>query len=94
MGTTRGIILVYKNEILINQFNGCNGNSDFLSYLLFDANGYMAASCYDLNKLYLFSPDNSFTGKSIATPSFPSYVGFDSKGRFIQISYRQISIFN
>ena len=25
VGTDGGIILVYQNEILINQFNGCNG---------------------------------------------------------------------
>ena len=63
-----GIILVYQNEILINQFNGCNGNSVTLSSILFDPNGYMATTCWDpTNKLYLFSPNGSFT-RQITTP--------------------------
>ena len=94
MGTQGGIILIYQNEILINQFNGCNGNSVLLTFILFDPNGYMATTCnYPTNKLYLFSPDGSFTGKSITTPLYPHYIGFDSKGRFIQISEEQISIY-
>ena len=88
-----GMILVYQNEILINRFNGCNGNSDWLTSILFDQTDYMATTCYNLNKLYLYSQNGSFTGKSITTPSYPSYIGFDSKGRFIQISYYQISIY-
>ena len=94
VGTTGRIIIVYQNEIIINQFNGCDGNSVDLSSILFDLTGYMATSCFSANKLYLFSPNGSFTGKSITTPIRPHYIGFDSKGRFIQISSQQISIFN
>ena len=89
-----GIILVYQNESLINQFNGCDGNSGHLTSILFDPNGNMATTCFLSNKLYLFSPDGSFTGKSIATPLYPRYIGFDSKGRFILISTSQINIYN
>ena len=92
---TNGIILVYQNESLINQFNGCNGNGDLITSILSDPNGYMATSCSDpTNKLYLISPNSSFTGKSIKTPSSPNYIGFDSKGRFIHITWKQISIYN
>ena len=95
VGTKEGIILVYKNGIVINKFNGCGGNSDLLSSIVFDPNGYMTTSCrYPTNKLYLFSPNGSFTGKSLTTPCFPQYIGFDCKGRFIQISDKQISIYN
>jgi len=95
VGTDNGIVLVYQNESLINQLNGCNGNIDYVTSILFDPNGFMATTCsYPTNKLYLFSPDGSFTGKSITTPSDPSYIGFDSKGRFIIISGYQISIYN
>ena len=95
VGTLGGTILVYQNEIIINQFNGCNGDSTALTSILFDPNGYMATSCdYPTNKLYLFSPNGSFTGKSITIPSTPQYIGFDSKGRFIQILWNQISIYN
>ena len=94
VGTTGGMILVYQNEKLINQFNGCGGNSAYLKSILFDPNGYMATSCYSTNKLYLFSPDGSFTVKSITTPAGPYYSGFDSIGRFFLISAYQISIYN
>ena len=95
VGTSGGMILVYQNEILINQFNGCNGNSVWITSIFFDPNGYMATTCANpTNKLYLFSPNGSFTGKSITTPRYPQYIGFDSKGRFILISWNQISIYN
>ena len=94
MGTNRGIILRYQNESLVYQFNGCDGNSGWLKAILFDPNGFMATTCYSTKKLYLLSHDGSFTGKSITTPSSPQYIGFDIKGRFIQISWKQISIYN
>ena len=95
VGAYGGMIRVYKNESLINQFNGCNGNSNYLTSILFDSNGYMATSCYDSYKLYLFSSNGSFTGQSITSSFYyPRYIGFDSKGRFIQMSMQQISIYN
>ena len=95
VGTSGGIILVYQNESLINQFNGCNGNNDWVESILFDRNGYMATACtYPTDTFYLFSPYGSFTGKSITAPYLPQYIGFDSKGRFIQISAYQINIYN
>ena len=97
MGTRGGFILVYQNESLINQFDGCNGNTGFsnlLTSILFDPNGYMATSCYYSNKLDLFSPNGSFTGNSITNLADPRYIGFDSKGRFIIISNYQISVYN
>ena len=94
VGTWEGIILVYENEMLINQFNGCNENRGFLTSILFDPNGYMATTCYLSNKLYLFSSNGSFTNKSITTHESPWYIGFDTKDRFIQISLKQITIFN
>ena len=93
VGTEGGIILVYQKEEKINQFNGCDGNSEILYSILFDTNGFMATTC-QTNKLYLFSPEGSFTGKTINTPNYPDYIGFDSKDRFIQISAYQINIYN
>ena len=95
VGTSGGIILVYQNEEIINQFNGCNGNVVWVESILFDKNGYMATACDDpTNKLYLYSPNGSFTGKSLTTPVNPRFIGFDSKSRFIQISSEQIIIYN
>ena len=94
VGTDRGgIILVHHNEKFLNQFSGCNGNSVHLTSIFFDPNGYMATTC-DNSKLNLFSPNGSFTGKSLTTPNNPRYIGFDSKDRFIQISRNRISIYN
>ena len=73
------IIVVYQNEIIINQFNGCNGDSAYLNSILFDQTGYLATIYVNSNKLYLFSPNGSFTGKSLTTPDFPYYIGFDLK---------------
>ena len=94
VGTRKGIILVFQNEEIIYQFNGCNGNNDILTSIYFDPTDYIATSCQNPNKLYLFSPNGSFTGKSLTTPIFPRYIGFDSKGRFILISRDQISIYS
>ena len=92
--TREGIVPVYQNEIIINQFNGCNGNNAGLNSILFDPNGNMATTCwYPSNKLYLYSSNGLFTGKSISAPSYPRYIGFYSKGRFIQISWKQSSIY-
>ena len=92
--TGEDIILVYQREILINQFDGCNRNNALLTFILFDPNGYIATTCNPTNKLYIFSPDGSFTGKSITIPEYPYYIGFDSKGGLIQISNKPISIYN
>jgi hypothetical protein len=95
VGTTRGIILVYQNELIINQFNGCNGNSGYLTFILFDQNGYMATTCtHPTPKLYLFSPGLLEVISLLPTPEYPYYIGFDSKDRFFQISWKQISIYN
>ena len=68
-----------KNEEIINQLHRCDGNSDPLTSILFDQNGYMATSCdYTENKLYINSQNGSFIGKILTTPSYPEYIGFDS----------------
>ena len=98
VGTGGGIIIVYgiykknEDEKIINKFNGCDGNFDKVTSITFDQNGYMATCC--LRKLYLFSPNGSYTGKSITTLDYPQCICFDSKDRFIQLSYEQITIYN
>ena len=96
VGTYGGIIFVYQNEIIINQFNGSDGDENYLTLIIFDQHGYMATSdaSYPTSSLNLYSHNCPFTGKSITTHSIPRFIGFDSKGRFIQISDNQISIYN
>ena len=95
VGTNNGTVLVVQNEIIVNQFNGCDGNFVWLTSILFDEYGYFATSCYaPTNRLYLLFANGTYTGKVITTPINPYYIGFDSKGHIIQISYRQITIYN
>ena len=97
IGTTNSTnsVIVVQNEGIVNQFNGCGESSVELKSILFDECGYMATSCFSpLNKLYLNFANGTFTGKTISSQSHPYYIGFDSKGHFIQISARNIIIYN
>jgi hypothetical protein len=95
VGSTEGTILVIDNEAIKYTFMGCNGNSPLLTYILFDDCGLMATSCfYSTNQLYLYHPNGTYLNKNFATPFHPHYIGYDSKGNFIQLSYSQISIYN
>ena len=95
VGTTNGIVILIQNELIINQFNGCNGTSVTLTYILFDQYDCMATICSDpTNKLYLYNTDGTYTGTNLSTPSKPRYIGFDTKGRFVLISTNQIIIYN
>ncbi len=89
----KGTILVIENKKIKHIFNGCNRNLVVLTYILFDDCGLMATSCSN-NKLYLYYPNGTYIGKSLNTPPNPRYIGFDSKGRFIQISWEKISIYS
>ena len=93
VGTLNGTVLVVQNETIVNQFNGCGGNGVWVLSILFDQYGYCATSCI-YNKLYLLFANGTYTGKDITTPTYPVYIGFDSKGHFIQISRFQITIYN
>jgi hypothetical protein len=93
VGTRNGIILIIVNEVIKYTFNACNGNSDVLTYILFDQCGLMATSCYN-NQLYLYDTNGTYLSKNKTTPIYPRYIGYDSKGHFIQISNNQISIYN
>jgi hypothetical protein len=85
IGTTTGTILVMQIEI----------RKIILHSILFDQYGYMASSCnYTMNNLYLLTQDGNYTGISLSTPTFPRYIGFDIKGRFVLISFHQISVYN
>jgi hypothetical protein len=95
VGTGHGIILVIQNEVIINEFNGCNGIIITVTFILFDQYGYMATICSDpINQLYLYNSNGTYTGTSLSTPKNPRYIGFDTKGRFILISVNQIIIYN
>ena len=70
-----------------------NENIIFLSSILFDEYGYFATSCNN-NKFYLLFANGTNTGKLMVTPTSTRYIGLDSKGHFIQISEKKITIYN
>ena len=65
-GTKDGIILVIINKIIINQFNGCNGNTFQLISILFDEFDHMATACSN-QQLYLYSSKGSYQNNNIST---------------------------
>ena len=93
VGTYTGTILVIEKRMIKYTFNGCNGYSFLLSYILFDSCGLMATSC-DNNQLYLYDSNGRYLNTSYPTPNNPSYIGHDSKGRFVQVSQQQISVYS
>ncbi len=99
VGCDYGKVLVIVNQRIIDTFDGCAGNGIRVTSLLFDQSGYMATSCIysesteDSISLFLFKNSN-YTGKSLSVAFNPKFIAFDSKGRFIVVSQRQISILN
>ena len=73
---------------------GSDSDSDLLTSILIDPNGYMAFQFKFDSRIFLYSPNGSFTGSSLTTPQYSANICFDSKGRFIQFSKKQITIYN
>ena len=93
IGTNKGTVLVVQNEVVLNEFNGCGRYNVTLTSILFDEYGYFATSCNN-NKFYLLFANGTNTGKLMVTPTSTRYIGLDSKGHFIQISEKKITIYN
>ena len=92
IGTLQGVVIVIFNKTITTSFKGCLGIS-LISSILFDQLGYMAITCLNENRLYLYNSNGFYVGKSLATGVFPLYTEFDSIGRFVLLSQNQISIF-
>jgi hypothetical protein len=88
VGTTNGLVLVVVNKMVIRSFTGCSGGIA-LSACVTDNSGLMTISCIFAD---LYYSNSTFANKSLAISS-PSYVGFDSKSRFVLLSGNQIVIF-
>ena len=93
VGTTVGTILLILNRAIINSFDGCLGNSTVVTSILFDQFGYMATICNSYNRMYLYHSNGTYVGKSLATVTSPYVSKFDSIGRFIIVSWYQISFY-
>jgi hypothetical protein len=91
VGTSQSIVLVIVNKIVLRNFTVCSSSSIFS--LVIDNSGLIAMVCYSNNLVNLYYYNGTSTGKSLTTPVSPTYVGFDSKGRFVLLSQYQISIY-
>jgi hypothetical protein len=85
-----GIVLVLVNKLIIRSFTACS--THVLNYIFSYNFDFMAISCETISQINFYYSTGTYTGKSLATPLNPMYVGFDSKGRLVIISQNQISI--
>jgi hypothetical protein len=92
VGTTLGLILVINNKIVKLSFTVCSGST--ITSTVSDNFGLMAISCENYNLVKFYYHNGIFTGKNLTTPQNSMFVGFDSKGHFVQISKFQISVYN
>ncbi len=93
VGTDSGTILVIVNNLIIQQFNGCNEENTHLISMIFDEYDNMATGCNN-NYLYLYSKNGSFLNKNIPTVSDQAYLGFDLKSRLVVVTRTEISLYN
>ena len=93
VGTETGLIVVIVNRTILTSFDGCLGSSNIIRSILFDQFGYFASTCEDSNKLYLYTSNGTYTGKSLETPFYAEFIQFDSVGRFVLLSALEISIY-
>ena len=45
-GCYGGQILVVENQVIVQNFQGCNDAYDYVTSIAFDQYGYMATTCY------------------------------------------------
>ena len=88
-----GLILVMINNIIVNTFNGCFGNSGAIPMISLDQNGFMANVCEGSQSVYLYNVNGTYANFDLSTEQYPVYVGMDSKGRVFVISKSEITFY-
>jgi hypothetical protein len=89
VGTRQGLILVIISKTVMSTFTGFSSRMQITLTVAdeFDDEFGLIAISYenfdDVVNLYYYN--GTFTGKQLATPSIPNYIGFDSKGHFVLI---------
>ena len=71
----------------------CNGQSSWLNSIKFDQFDAMTISC-DIGQLYLYNTTGSYLNKNIPAVSSAYNIGFDSKSRFVVVTWIKITIYN
>ena len=87
-----GIILVISDNQIINQFNGCSGNSVTVYGLIIDEINNIAAGCSD-NQMYLNSINGTYKN-AIPLAMQPRYFSFDSNSKILIVTDTEIDIYN
>jgi hypothetical protein len=72
VGTSDGSILLIVNQAVIRSFNGCGGNSDYITSLLFDQNGILSTLC-DRHNIYSYNQNGTLLRTGFVTASSPQY---------------------
>ena len=92
VGTRFGEILVLNNENrIIRNFQVCRS---YITSILVDVSGFMALTCYDPdNMIRLYHVNGTSTRIEKSIIKYPEYVNFDSQGRLVVISEKQIDIY-
>ena len=92
VGTDTGQFLVIENKVITKQYAICSGT--FLTSILIDHFGFMALSCNNDRKAYLYYSSNmSYTGMSMTFPGIPWCIKFDSNGRLVVSLSNKIHIY-
>ncbi len=91
VGINDGVISVIENNLVVkNIATLCTG---WITSIVFDTNDLMAVLCFSYNILYLYTINSTYTGKYIATPTYPRFMSYDLNGRFIIAGQYQINLY-
>ena len=84
-----GEIFLIMDKTIVKEFDGCINHYMTITSIVFVSYGYMATSCAD--KLYLFYSNGTYNHKRLTSRSYNmDYLAYDSKGRFVMLSYSEI----
>jgi hypothetical protein len=91
VGLNDGSISVLENNLVVKNISTlCTG---WITSIVIDINDLMAVLCYSNSILYLYSIDDTYTGKSMTAPTNPRFMSYDLFGNFIIASMYQIKLY-
>jgi hypothetical protein len=90
VGTMEGSILVIENGVIIRNLTTVCG---FIPSIMIDTYGNLLILSHSKSSVYLYHKNGSNFGTVISTSSSPWFINFDSKGRLIITSEKDIKIY-
>ena len=94
IGCYGGQILIVENQVVVKNFNGCNGAYDYVTSITFDQHGYMATTCYYSNQIHIYDVNGFYTNKSVPTSYHPRNLAFDSQNMLVLVTDYQITFYS